>query len=289
MSATVNVNGRITGERDAVISVFDHGFLYGEGIYETMRTYHGAPFLYDRHMRRLRRLGEDDRARRCRSPTMSWPRRSGTRWRPRRSTARPTSACWSRAASAISPTILKATPDPSIVIIVKPQIDPPPDVYENGVRVVIVDVVRNHPELGQPDDQEQQPDEQRAGDAGGAAQRRVRRGHAELSRRADRVHDVEPVHRQERGGADAAARRGAAARHHARVPVRGRASRSAWTCASRRCATTIYSAPTKRSSPARRARLVPIVTVNDRTIGTGKPGPVTGKLLEGFRRAADAS
>ena len=38
MSATINVNGRISGERDAAISVFDHGFLYGEGIYETMRT-----------------------------------------------------------------------------------------------------------------------------------------------------------------------------------------------------------------------------------------------------------
>ena len=34
---------------------------------------------------------------------------------------------------------------------------------------------------------------------------------------------------------------------------------------------------------------VPIVTVDDRSIGTGKPGPVTWKLLEGFRRAADAS
>ena len=55
MRATVNVNGRISGERDAVISVFDHGFLYGEGIYETLRTYNGRPFLFDRHMRRLRR------------------------------------------------------------------------------------------------------------------------------------------------------------------------------------------------------------------------------------------
>jgi branched-chain amino acid aminotransferase len=33
---------------------------------------------------------------------------------------------------------------------------------------------------------------------------------------------------------------------------------------------------------------VPIVTVGDRTIGSGKPGPVTMKLLEGFRRAAHA-
>ncbi len=54
MAATVSVNGRITAECDAVISVFDRGFLYGEGIYETMLTYHGRLFLYDRHAKRLR-------------------------------------------------------------------------------------------------------------------------------------------------------------------------------------------------------------------------------------------
>src|SRR5204862_7066327 len=32
----------------------DHGFLYGEGIYETLRTYDGRLFLFDRHLRRLR-------------------------------------------------------------------------------------------------------------------------------------------------------------------------------------------------------------------------------------------
>src|SRR5215213_10062802 len=54
MAATVNVNGTITSDRDAVVSVFDHGFIYGEGVYETLRTYGGRMFLYDRHMRRLR-------------------------------------------------------------------------------------------------------------------------------------------------------------------------------------------------------------------------------------------
>src|SRR6185437_15252219 len=52
--ATVNVNGRVYDQEHAVISVFDHGFLYGEGVYETMRTYNGQPFLFDRHMNRLR-------------------------------------------------------------------------------------------------------------------------------------------------------------------------------------------------------------------------------------------
>src|SRR5438552_3373599 len=54
MAATVNVNGRVFDQEHAVISIFDHGFLYGEGVYETLRTYNGRPFLFDRHMRRLR-------------------------------------------------------------------------------------------------------------------------------------------------------------------------------------------------------------------------------------------
>src|SRR5713226_7371932 len=54
MTATVNVNGRVFDQEHAVISVFDHGFLYGEGVYETLRTYNGQPFLFNRHMRRLR-------------------------------------------------------------------------------------------------------------------------------------------------------------------------------------------------------------------------------------------
>jgi branched-chain amino acid aminotransferase len=35
--------------------------------------------------------------------------------------------------------------------------------------------------------------------------------------------------------------------------------------------------------------VVPIVTVNDRTIGSGKPGPITWRLLNGFRTFAEAS
>ena len=54
-AATVNVNGTISDERHAVVSVFDHGFLYGEGVYEVLRTYGGRAFLLERHLQRLRR------------------------------------------------------------------------------------------------------------------------------------------------------------------------------------------------------------------------------------------
>jgi 4-amino-4-deoxychorismate lyase len=49
----IALNGRICEEREAVISVYDHGFLYGLGLFETFRTYSGRPFLLEEHLRRL--------------------------------------------------------------------------------------------------------------------------------------------------------------------------------------------------------------------------------------------
>ncbi len=49
------VNGSITPVDEAVIPVADHGFLYGDSVYETIRTYRRRPFLVTRHLDRLRR------------------------------------------------------------------------------------------------------------------------------------------------------------------------------------------------------------------------------------------
>ncbi len=49
------LNDRIVPEHEAMVSVFDHGFLYGDGIYETMRAYDGMVFMLDRHIERLNR------------------------------------------------------------------------------------------------------------------------------------------------------------------------------------------------------------------------------------------
>src|SRR5262245_37998262 len=144
MSATVNVNGRITSECEAMISVFDHGFLYGEGIYETMRTYRGRPFLFDRHMRRLRRSAS--------MIELTLPFTDGELAEHIRNTQTAANldgeayirVLVTRGVGELTYD-LKATPHPSIVIIVKPQVDPSAETYEKGVRVVIVDIVRNHP------------------------------------------------------------------------------------------------------------------------------------------------
>lgn len=49
----ISINGSIVDESEAVVSVYDHGFLYGMGLFETFRTYNGVPFLLDQHLQRL--------------------------------------------------------------------------------------------------------------------------------------------------------------------------------------------------------------------------------------------
>ncbi|HEX3890133.1 MAG TPA: branched-chain-amino-acid transaminase, partial [Verrucomicrobiae bacterium] len=47
------IDGRFYGERDAKISVFDHGLLYGDGIFEGIRAYNGRVFKLKEHIDRL--------------------------------------------------------------------------------------------------------------------------------------------------------------------------------------------------------------------------------------------
>lgn len=49
----VYMNGEVMNKEEAVISPFDHGFLYGMGLFETFRVYNGHPFLLDDHIERL--------------------------------------------------------------------------------------------------------------------------------------------------------------------------------------------------------------------------------------------
>lgn len=49
----IYINGEYVLEAEAKISPFDHGFLYGLGVFETFRIYDGHPFLLDDHFLRL--------------------------------------------------------------------------------------------------------------------------------------------------------------------------------------------------------------------------------------------
>lgn len=49
----ISINGKLMDEQQAVVSVYDHGFLYGLGLFETFRTYNKVPFLLPEHLERL--------------------------------------------------------------------------------------------------------------------------------------------------------------------------------------------------------------------------------------------
>ena len=148
MPATVNVNGRVYDQEHAAISVFDHGFLYGEGVYETLRTFGGRPFLFDRHMLRLRNsagmlllpvpLTDADMRARCRETMTAAGLGDGSH------NEAYIRILLTRGVGELSYDPA-GCPTPSVVIIVKPQIDPPAAVYDQGVKIALVDIVRNHP------------------------------------------------------------------------------------------------------------------------------------------------
>jgi len=55
MGGFAYLNGEIVSREDATVSAFDRGFLYGDGLFETIRAYDGSPFLLREHVARLAR------------------------------------------------------------------------------------------------------------------------------------------------------------------------------------------------------------------------------------------
>jgi branched-chain amino acid aminotransferase len=287
MAATVYVNGRITGDRDAVVSVFDHGFIYGEGVYETLRTYNGRMFLYDRHARRLRRSAQmialevpftDEELATGIGDTMRAANLRGEAY---------IRVLLTRGVGDLTYDP-RATPIPTLVIIVKPQVDPPPEAYRDGVRAVIVDVVRNHPASVNP-----LIKNNNLMNSALAMQQALRRG------------GFEGIMRNYRGELAECTtsnlfivKDGVAMTPPIEAGLLPGITREVMFEVGRTVGVDVREAvlgdddlyradEAFLTSTTREA--VPIVTVDDRTIGAGTPGPVTLRLLEEFRRAAHAT
>jgi branched-chain amino acid aminotransferase len=280
----VNVNGRITADREAVVPVFDHGFLYGEGIYETLRTYDGRLFLYDRHLRRLRQSAQlielpipfsNDELEARIDDTIAATKLDGADAYVR--------VLVTRGVGELTYD-LKATPKPSWVIIVKPLPSPPPEIYQKGVKVALVDVVRNHPQSVNP-----MIKSNNLMNSALAAQQAAKRGGFEAVMRNYRGELTECTQSNlfvvksgaaltpplESGLLPGITREfvfeiGRAAG----IDVREQVLRDEDLFA----ADEAFLTSTTRE-------ILPIVTVDDRSIGRGAPGPVTLELLKGFRAA----
>lgn len=54
----IYINGKLVPEKEAKVSVFDHGLLYGDGVFEGIRAYNGRVFMLDEHIDRLYRSAQ---------------------------------------------------------------------------------------------------------------------------------------------------------------------------------------------------------------------------------------
>src|SRR5512138_1104232 len=51
--SVIYINGKFVPKEEASVSVYDHGFLYGDGVFEGIRAYNGRVFRLDEHVDRL--------------------------------------------------------------------------------------------------------------------------------------------------------------------------------------------------------------------------------------------
>lgn len=139
----VHLNGRLVPKEQALVSVFDHGFLYGDGIYETLRAYGGAFFLLDRHLERLRHSAD---AIALRLPLSEDGIREALR---QTLAANKLSDAYVRLHVSRGPGEIGLDPGlcpkPTMVITAKHLPPYPKEHYERGVSVAIVATRRNHP------------------------------------------------------------------------------------------------------------------------------------------------
>lgn len=292
MSVVVNVNGAVSDGASASISIFDHGFLYGEGVYETLRTYNGELFLFDRHMKRLRASAEmlmldvpytDEE---CRARCIETMQAAGLGHRPDGSYAEAYVRILHTRGIGDLTYDPAATPTPSVVIIVKPLPVPAEAQFRNGVKVCMVDIIRNHPRAVNP-----------------LIKSNNLLNNALCMQQAMRKGGVEGVFRNYRGelsecsqsnlfivkdgvvrtppleaGLLAGITRGFVFELGSAVgvAVEDRVLRDEDLFAADEA---FFTSTTKE--------LMPIVEVDDRTIGTGRPGPITQQLLAEYRRRAN--
>lgn len=141
MSEKVNINGVIRDTAEAVIPVMDHGFLFGDSVYETIRTYGGRLFRFDDHYKRLRGSAA---ALELRVPFTQ----DEIEERMRRTLAaarEPDAAVRIVVTRGVGPMPLDPDPctSPNVLVFVRPRPRYPEGAYANGLSIAVVTRLRN--------------------------------------------------------------------------------------------------------------------------------------------------
>jgi branched-chain amino acid aminotransferase len=148
MAPKIYINGKLFDKQDAKVSVYDHGFLYGDGVFEGIRVYEGKVFklrehvdrLYDsaRHIALEIPMSREDMADAVVSTVKANDKRNGY-----------IRLVVSRGAGTLGLDPRK-TSDPQIIIIVDDIALYPPELYENGLEIITAATIRNHPNATNP-------------------------------------------------------------------------------------------------------------------------------------------
>ncbi|MBN2315891.1 MAG: branched-chain-amino-acid transaminase [Sedimentisphaerales bacterium] len=143
MGLKIWLDGKLVDQEDAKISVFDHGLLYGDGVFEGIRIYNGHVFELDAH---IRRLYESAKAIRLAIPISSEELTGAVR---ETVEANGLSDGYIRlvvtrgaGTLGLNPFICKRS---SIFIIADKIQLYPEELYEKGMKIISATTVRNHP------------------------------------------------------------------------------------------------------------------------------------------------
>jgi len=137
----VYLNNRLVPRAKARISVFDHGFLYGDGVYETLRAYNGVVFKIDEHIKRLFRSASMISLKFLKTPDSI----KNAVYRTIRANRHKEAYIRISLSRGPGPIGLDPAlcPKPTLVIISNAFRDYPKHYYQKGVKIAIVDVRRN--------------------------------------------------------------------------------------------------------------------------------------------------
>ena len=144
----IYLNGKLVPERDAKVSVFDHGLLYGDGVFEGIRAYNGKVFMLDEHIERLYRSAKAIDLRLPLSPLQM------ARAVVRTCKENRVSNGYVRLVVTRGVGTLGLNPytcaKPQVIIIAGTIQLYPKKLYDNGLRIVTVGTIRNHTESINP-------------------------------------------------------------------------------------------------------------------------------------------
>jgi branched-chain amino acid aminotransferase len=147
MSTRVWINGKLFDKYDAKISVYDHGLLYGDGIFEGIRVYAGKVFRHDEH---IARLYESAKAIALTIPLTPEQMKAAVE---ETVTANNKVDGYIRLIVTRGPGSLGLDPrkcEPNVIVIVDDISLYPKELYENGLEIITSSYTRNHPNALSP-------------------------------------------------------------------------------------------------------------------------------------------